>query len=83
MTGKEKVEGCVAPAAGPLGSDADEHEEPMVQRKERKMVATVGREAPDFEAAAYREGAFANVKLSDYRGRWVFLCFYPGDFTFV
>ena len=24
-----------------------------------------------------------NVKLSDYIGKWVVLCFYPGDFTFV
>ncbi len=22
-------------------------------------------------------------KLSDYLGKWVALCFYPGDFTFV
>jgi peroxiredoxin (alkyl hydroperoxide reductase subunit C) len=26
---------------------------------------------------------FKNIKLSDYRGKWVVLCFYPGDFTFV
>ena len=24
-----------------------------------------------------------NVKLSDYKGQWVVVCFYPGDFTFV
>ncbi len=45
--------------------------------------ARVGRVAPDFEAAAYMDGGFRNVKLSDYRGRWVLLMFYPGDFTFV
>ena len=43
----------------------------------------VGDKAPDFEAAAYLDGGFKNVKLSDYRGKWVSLCFYPGDFTFV
>jgi peroxiredoxin (alkyl hydroperoxide reductase subunit C) len=47
-------------------------------------MARVGKEAPDFEAAAYIAGeGFKNVKLSSYRGQWVVLCFYPGDFTFV
>ncbi len=26
---------------------------------------------------------FKNIKLSDYKGNWVVICFYPGDFTFV
>lgn len=43
----------------------------------------VGRKAPDFVAPAYRNGAFEQVKLSDFLGKWVLLCFYPGDFTFV
>ena len=47
------------------------------------MIARVGSPAPDFEATAYVDGAFKNVKLSDYKGQWVVLCFYPGDFTFV
>ena len=47
-------------------------------------LARVGKEAPDFEVNAYVPGAgFKNIKLSDYRGKWVVLCFYPGDFTFV
>lgn len=47
-------------------------------------IARVGQEAPDFEASAYIAGTgFKNVKLSDYRKKWVLLCFYPGDFTFV
>jgi len=47
-------------------------------------MARVGKPAPDFEASAYIVGeGFKNVKLSDYRGQWVVLCFYPGDFTFV
>lgn len=45
--------------------------------------ARVGYEAPDFKAQAYQDGKFKTVKLSDYRGKWVVLCFYPGDFTFV
>jgi len=47
------------------------------------MTARAGKEAPDFEARALVDGAFKSVKLSDHRGRWVVLCFYPGDFTFV
>lgn len=43
----------------------------------------VGKPAPDFTAPAFVDGKFANVSLSDYKGQWVSLCFYPGDFTFV
>lgn len=53
-------------------------------RKEAtKMTARVGQKAPDFMAPAYYRGGFTSVKLSDYLGKWVMLCFYPGDFTFV
>jgi len=47
------------------------------------MSAQVGKPAPDFETSAYVDGEFKNVKLSEFLGRWVVLCFYPGDFTFV
>ena len=41
--------------------------------------------APDFETEAYfpESKEIKTVKLSDYRGKWVILTFYPGDFTFV
>ena len=47
------------------------------------MGVTVGMKAPDFTAPAYYKGKFTTVKLSDFAGKWVSLCFYPGDFTFV
>jgi len=47
------------------------------------MSVQVGREAPDFTAAAYHQGQTKQVKLLDYRGKWVMLCFYPADFTCV
>lgn len=47
------------------------------------MTARVGHKAPDFNAPAYYKGGFTNVKLSDHFGKWIVLCFYPGDFTFV
>ena len=47
------------------------------------ITVRVGSKAPDFEAPAYHKGKFINVKLSDYLGKWLLICFYPGDFTFV
>ena len=46
-------------------------------------LARVGHKAPFLEATAFVDGGFENTKLSDYKGKWVVLCFYPGDFTFV
>lgn len=46
-------------------------------------MITVGKKAPDFTAPGYHKGEFINIKLSEYLGKWVLLCFYPGDFTFV
>ena len=45
----------------------------------------VGQPAPDFEMASTKnvETLKENVKLSDYKGQWLVLLFYPLDFTFV
>ncbi len=47
--------------------------------------AMVGQPAPDFEMASTKNIEKLNepVKLSDYRGKWVVMVFYPLDFTFV
>jgi peroxiredoxin (alkyl hydroperoxide reductase subunit C) len=48
------------------------------------MCTKVGGLAPDFETDAYfPNGEIKKIKLSDYRGKWVVLLFYPADFTFV
>jgi len=47
------------------------------------MQVKVGKPAPDFETNAYINGEIKKVKLADYKGQWVMLYFYPGDFTFV
>ncbi|KAF7407212.1 peroxiredoxin [Vespula maculifrons] len=39
--------------------------------------------APDFAGTAVINGDFKDIKLSDYRGKYVVLFFYPLDFTFV
>ncbi|MCC5875552.1 MAG: peroxiredoxin [Candidatus Sumerlaeia bacterium] len=44
----------------------------------------VGQKCPDFELAALvGEDVNGKVSLSDYKGKWLFLYFYPLDFTFV
>ncbi|MBA4603026.1 peroxiredoxin [Thermoactinomyces mirandus] len=45
----------------------------------------VGLPAPDFEMESTKnlEELDVNVKLSDYKGKWLILFFYPLDFTFV
>ncbi len=43
----------------------------------------VGQLAPDFTATAVYDQEFKEIKLSDYRGKYVVLFFYPLDFTFV
>jgi peroxiredoxin (alkyl hydroperoxide reductase subunit C) len=82
--GKE-VDSCVQSAAGPLVAEPAPAKKVSPTKEEIRMAtARVGKKAPDFEASAYVAGeGFKNVKLSDYRGQWVVLCFYPGDFTFV
>ncbi len=79
----EAKDQCVQPAKGPILPELEESSPLETQKEARKMTPQVGKPAPDFEASAFVDGGFKNIKLSDYRGQWVVLCFYPGDFTFV
>jgi alkyl hydroperoxide reductase subunit AhpC len=48
------------------------------------MSALVAKPAPNFTAQAVMpDGSFKEIKLSDYKGKYVILFFYPLDFTFV
>ena len=79
------AQGC-ARVTSTVADDARDDQntsEEVVQKKENKMTARVGQKAPDFTAPAYYQGGFTNVSLSDFAGKWVLVCFYPGDFTFV
>ncbi len=82
----ETEAGCVQPASGPL-VPAPESAAPQAgtaPSEVNTMLARVGRKAPDFEATAFvADEEFKSIKLSDYKGKWIVLCFYPGDFTFV
>jgi len=84
---EEKEIGCARPTGGRVGEPEPVEEtatsDAKVEKEVQRMSIMVGRKAPDFEAPAYYKGKFVSVKLSEYLGKWVTLCFYPGDFTFV
>ncbi|MBN2382560.1 redoxin domain-containing protein [bacterium] len=76
--------GCARPTGGPVGESPppENKSEDTIIREVRSMIK-VGQKAPDFTAPAYFKGQFVSKQLSSYLGKWVLLCFYPGDFTFV
>ncbi len=55
------------------------------ENKNEVTFAKVGQPAPDFDLPSTKnlETLKENVKLSDYKGKWLILLFYPLDFTFV
>ena len=78
-------QGCARVTGSVAGQETEGSQSantPM-KKEERAVTARVGQKAPDFAAPAYYRGGFTTVKLSEYLGKWVLLCFYPGDFTFV
>jgi AhpC/TSA family protein len=81
---EEVKAGCARPTGGPVGEEIPEtiEEKKTIVKKEKAMIK-VGKKAPDFTAPGYKQGKFISEKLSDHLGKWVVLCFYPGDFTFV
>jgi hypothetical protein len=76
--------GC-ARVTGTVKGDAPAASEPcqVHEAKETIMTVRVGQKAPEFTAPSYYKGGFAPVSLSDFAGKWMLVCFYPGDFTFV
>ena len=82
--GEDMDVGCARPTGGPVGESVTEEAQPETKPvTEELSMIQVGKKAPDFSAPAYQQGKFISVKLSQYLGKWVVLCFYPGDFTFV
>ena len=74
--------GCQRPPIKKPNPKATIETETNIQEAKQTMVR-VGKPAPVFTAPAYHNGKFMNISLSEYKGKWVLLCFYPGDFTFV
>ena len=58
---------------------------PATAKENTITLAKVGQPAPDFNLPSTKniETLKENVKLSDYKGKWLILLFYPLDFTFV
>jgi len=82
---EEMKAGCARPSGGPVGEEPAETKaeaEPSIKKEAGSMIH-VGKKAPDFSAPGYQQGKFISINLSEYLGKWVLLCFYPGDFTFV
>lgn len=81
---KEFKAGCERPASENKQAEAVNSSQESIEIKEEvKKMITVGKKAPDFSAPGFYQGKFVNVDLAEYAGKWVMLCFYPGDFTFV
>ena len=81
---EQKPVGCARPTGSVVGEKPPEKkEESSPAAVEVKPMIQVGRKAPDFTAPCYYNGKFGSAQLSEYLGKWVVLCFYPGDFTFV
>ena len=46
-------------------------------------MSLIRKPVPQFKAQAWHNGDFCDVSISDYKGKYVLLFFYPLDFTFV
>ena len=46
-------------------------------------MVQIGQEIPDLELEAFHNEEIKSIKLSDYKGKWLILIFYPADFTFI
>jgi alkyl hydroperoxide reductase subunit AhpC len=61
----------------------------LFERMENKNIlsyfpkARIGQPAPEFSGAVWQNNKFQKVKLSDFKGKYVVLFFYPMDLTFV
>ncbi len=75
--------GCQRPSSRQTSQPQTIEKEETAIKEEKPPMIKVGKPAPDFTLPAFIKGKFANVSLSEYKGKWVLVCFYPGDFTFV
>ena len=47
------------------------------------VPVAIGQMIPDSEFEYFQDESFRKMKLSDLRGKWIVVVFYPADFTFV
>lgn len=43
----------------------------------------IGQQIPDIELEAYHDDDTKKIRLSDYKGKWLVMLFYPADFSFI
>lgn len=75
--------GCSRPSTNNKIDESNGEVKEVTIKEEGQQMIKVGKPAPNFTAQAFHNGSFTEVSLEDYKGKWVLLCFYPGDFTFV
>jgi len=46
-------------------------------------MVKINEKAPEFKEDAFVNNEIKKISLSDYKGKWIVLFFYPADFTFV
>lgn len=46
-------------------------------------MISINQKVDEFKTQAFQDGKIKEVKLSDFKGKWVIMFFYPADFTFV
>src|SRR3989338_7492683 len=46
-------------------------------------MAKIGQKINDFEVDVFHNESLKRIKLSDFKGKWLVLVFYPADFTFI
>ena len=80
---KQNAASCAGSLISTSETAPDKQQVVLNHKQQEKNMIQAGTKAPDFEASIFYQGDFKKVKLSDYLGKWVVLCFYPGDFTFV
>lgn len=76
--------GCARPQSKitSIPDKSDNNQEKVVNKEAKRMIQ-VGKPVPNFELSGYHKGEFKVFSLDEFKGKWVLLCFYPGDFTFV
>jgi peroxiredoxin (alkyl hydroperoxide reductase subunit C) len=80
---KDFKAGCAQPKKEVVLETNEVHEKSEEEKNEEDVMIKVGQKAPNFELPGFHEGEFKSFELSEFKGKWVVLCFYPGDFTFV
>ena len=69
-----------------VSSESTENENPSTEKEHNMSFSSlVLRRLPEFEMDAYdaKTGHYVTVSSEQYKNKWVVVCFYPADFTFV